>query len=29
MVSNGLGHLISQVNFETREIRFLEVLPDF
>ena len=29
MVSNGLEHLISQVNFETREIRFLEELPDF
>ena len=28
MVSNGLDHLISQVNFETREIRFLEELPD-
>jgi hypothetical protein len=27
MVSNGLEHLISQVNFETREIRFLEELP--
>jgi len=27
MVSNGLNHLISQVNFETREIRFLEDLP--
>lgn len=27
MVSNGLDHLISQVNFETREIRFLEDLP--
>lgn len=27
MVSNGLDHLISQVNFETREIQFLEDLP--
>lgn len=27
MVSNGLEHLISQVNFETREIQFLEDLP--
>ena len=27
MVSNGLEHLISQVNFETREIKFLEELP--
>ena len=27
MVSNGLEHLISQVNFETREIRFLSELP--
>ncbi len=29
MVSNGLEHWISQVNFETREIRFLVELPDF
>ena len=28
MVSNGLEHLISQINFETREIRFLSELPD-
>ncbi len=27
MVSNGLNHIISQVNFETREIVFLEGLP--
>ncbi len=27
MVSNGLHHLISQVNFGTREIKFLERLP--
>ena len=27
MVSNGLEHILSQVNFETREIRFLEELP--
>lgn len=27
MVSNGLEHLISHVNFETREIKFLEELP--
>jgi hypothetical protein len=27
MVSNGMEHLMSQVNFETREIRFLEELP--
>jgi hypothetical protein len=27
MVSNGLKHLICQVNFETREINFLDSLP--
>lgn len=27
MVSNGFHHLISRVNFETREIKFLEELP--
>jgi len=27
MVSNGLEHKISQVNFETREIKFLDDLP--
>ncbi len=29
MVSNGLEHWISQVNFETRQIWFLVELPDF